>query len=164
LTRLSVDCLVISSSRDEVDGEAVTCWPVSSGEGDLGRVLGVGSTGGLFLDQSDRGVIKKTRLVVSIGHTLSRMTDQKQYHQSIVIMTRSNRGQSAYLVIENDLETLGIGTNSLPSDGVSTASAPLGIVIRTGDLDGVDDGQQGESGKNGLGEHLRVSQCSARRG
>lgn len=79
-------------------------------------------------------------------------------------MTRSNRGQSAYLVIENDLETLGIGTDSLPSDGVSTASAPLGIIIGTGDLDGVDDGQQGESGKNGLGEHLRVSQCSARRG
>ena len=82
----------------------------------------------------------------------------------MAIVTQSNRGQSAYLVIENDLETLGIGTNSLPSDGVSTVGAPLGIIIGTGDLDGVDDGQKGESGKNGLGEHLRVSQCSARRG
>jgi len=61
-------------------------WPVSSGVGDLGRVLGVGSTGRLFLDQSDRGVIKETRLVVSIAHTSSRMTDQKHDHHS----TRNN--------------------------------------------------------------------------
>jgi hypothetical protein len=58
-------------------------------------------------------------------------------------------GQSAtqtYLVIENDLETLSVGTNSLPSDSMRTTSAPLGIVIRAGDLDGIDNGQKGKGG------------------
>ena len=63
-----------------------------------------------------------------------------------------------YLVVENDPERFGIGTDSLPGDCLRSRSAPDGIVIGTGDFDSVGDGQQSEGGDDGFGKHLRVSQ------
>lgn len=62
MLRLSEDGIVVSISRDKVDLETVTRWPVSVGERDGGRHLRVGITGRLFLDQSDWGIVKETGL------------------------------------------------------------------------------------------------------
>lgn len=69
-----------------------------------------------------------------------------------------------HLVVENDLETLRVGANSLPSDGVRTASAPLGVLIRADDLHGVDGGQERDGRDDDLGEHLACQQGQPRWG
>lgn len=74
-------------------------------------------------------------------------------------------GPSAtYLVVQNDLEALRVGTNSLPSDSVRTAGAPLGVLVRADDLHGIDSGQERDGRDEDLGEHLGSQQgtCATR--
>ena len=58
-----------------------------------------------------------------------------------------------HLVVEDDLETLGVGADGLPGDGLRTTGIPLGVLTRAGDLDGIDDSQESDGGDDDFGEH-----------
>lgn len=98
---------------------------------------------------------------IAVSAGLKRYTRVAGYawvrHEGIPMAMLSHAGDKytkTYLVVKNDLEGIGVSADSLPSDGLSAAGVPFGIIIRAGDFDGINDGQERDSGDHEFGEHL----------